>query len=311
MPRKIALTEVVPPALDRLVSERKSSPSWPSSTIPASAPPYIAFRRIVLPVSVEPSTSTPSVALLAMVLPSAVTVPPIVLLTELPSMPASISTPVPLPRASVPVTSVPMESSCTRSPESSSSRAMPAASLAEMILRAPAAVPPIVTPVACSSSMPSVPLPRAIVPDSSVPMKSPTIEVPGPPTAAIVMPASRLAEITSPSPCAVPPIVTPEAPYTATPSPWLARASVPVWSVPISSPSTTTEAAPSSMSTPSPLLPEMTSRASAVEPPIVMPVPPAITTPLSPLRTAEVPRTSVPMKSPATRTVVESRIETP
>ena len=64
-------------------------------------------------------------------------------------------------------------------------------------------------------------------------MRLPRITTPVVAVPAIDTPACALAEITLPAPCAVPPMVTPEASSTDTPEPELASGLVPVWSVPM------------------------------------------------------------------------------
>ena len=110
---------------------------------------------------------------------------------------------------------------------------MPAVGLAEMILPSPVAVPPIVTPGVPLTTTPKDAVPQGRVPVKSVPMRLPRITTPVVAVPAIDTPACPLAEITLPTPCAAPPMVTPKASSTDTPEPELGRGLVPVSSVPM------------------------------------------------------------------------------
>ena len=118
------------------------TPSPPRS-IPRPAFEKIELSRMSLPVPAVASTSTPMPALKAIDIAGAGSVPPIVLFDE----PPSIRMPSRCPAGLEPVMSVPI-----RLPSTSSRRWLPATSptpapvLPEMMLPAPAAVPPIMTP---------------------------------------------------------------------------------------------------------------------------------------------------------------------
>ena len=79
----------------------------------------------------------------------------------------------------------------------------------------------------------TVPLPSAIVPVLSVPIRLPRITAPIVALPWIDTPACALAEITLPAPGAVPPMVTPGEMSTEIPAPALPRGWVPVWSTPM------------------------------------------------------------------------------
>ena len=121
---------------------------------------------------------------------------------------------------------------------------------------------------------------------------------------AIDTPDFVLPEITLPAACTVAPKVTPVAFAIETPLPELGSGWVPVWSVPIKLPWTSVLMAPPPTSIPSPEFPEITLRARLPVPPMVVPVPPAMSMPAVRLARAPVPSMSVPIKFPAIKVPV-------
>src|ERR1051326_3490531 len=165
------------------------------------------LERTALPVLaslLKPPMETPTSLLKAMVLPAPVAVPPIVLLDEL----EKIDTPFPLlAKADAPVISVPIKFPCTvfdDEPEIET----PSLPLPEITLPAPAAVPPIVLPVApCKKNTPLLPLGIAILPVISVPIKFPCTIFDVALVPNISIPPPPLPEIILGAPAAVPPII--------------------------------------------------------------------------------------------------------
>ncbi len=228
------------------------------------------FPSTTLPVVPEPAISTPFSVLPLMRLPAPVpgvlVRPPIVSAVA----PASISTPVALATATVPVASVPISSPSTTLPVVPEPViSTPSPTLPEITLPAPGAVPPIVLPEDPTIT-PSRLLPSAAVPAASVPMRFPSTVMP---LEALVMltPYVPLPEITLAEPAAVPPIVSDEAFVMRMPSSVLPSATAPAASVPIRLPSTTSPVAPAPVISMPRKLPLMTLPAPAAVPPIVLP----------------------------------------
>src|SRR6266511_4014125 len=145
---------------------------------------------------------------------------------------------------------------------------------AEMTLRAPEVVPPMVFPMAPSLTISPTMLPSAPVPAASVPMKLAETVLPVVPTPDRYRPMS-LPEIRLRAAVVAPPMVFPVGP-TSMPTPvLLGMAAVPAAFVPIRFPAMTLPFVPDpEREIPVPMLPEMTLRAAVVVPPTVLEVAP-------------------------------------
>jgi hypothetical protein len=109
---------------------------------------------------------TPGPTFAEMTLPAPGSVPPMTLSCA----PMSITTPAELPMAAVLRASVPMKFPWTRTPVAvEPTTNTPSSALAEMTLRAPAVVPPIVVPGAPPMRIPVSELPKGVVPVAARP----------------------------------------------------------------------------------------------------------------------------------------------
>ena len=127
----------------------------------------------------------------------------------------------------------------------------------------------------------------------------------------MLTPMSALPEIRLPAPTAVPPMLLFVAPL-AISTPWfeLPRSIVPVTSVPMKLPNTLLSDPGLTISTPL-LFPEITFRASADTPPMVLSELVLTKTPWKKLPNRTVPVLSVPMKLPSTELLFEERMWIP
>ena len=145
----------------------------------------------------------------------------------------------------------------------------PFAALPEMMLPAPAEVPPIVAPVTPPPISKPLRFPSAVAPEISVPTKFPSTVLSDVPLPERKTPSLVLPEMTLRAPAMLPPTRFAVAPVSiSTPVP-LARGVCPETAVPMKSPSTTLPVVPAPViSTPLVELPEMMLRAPVLVPPI-------------------------------------------
>ena len=170
--------------------------------------------------------------------------------------------------------------------------------LKAMTLPAPGVVPPIVAPVTAVISIPPNPLPRGVVPVTSVPIELPCTSVPGAVMLWRSSPNEPLPDKRFPAPMTSPPItVFGAAPILIPRSPFRSAA-VPVTFVPTKFPwMRLPEAAAPVIKIPERLFPEMIFRADAVVPPIRL-LAVSIQRPAFPLPSCAVPVALVPIKFP-------------